>query len=114
MALPIKTEFNAEAGSALAKLEVEKLNLERTKAWLTAASIILPLVASLATYALTLRHSRTELDLKRADREINSKIEFLKLITQRPELRDQAIKNWKQVFQDDEWLREVEDSGAEK
>lgn len=100
------------------QLEREKLALERTKAWLTAAAIILPLVASLGTFVITrqqsLEQARIDLQFKSFERGVESKIEFLKLITQKPELRDEAIRNWQQVFPTDEWLKKVTSSTTTK
>src|SRR5713101_1971412 len=97
------------------QLEREKLGLERTKTWLTAASIVLPVLATALTFIVTNQQSLyqarierdradAELRLKFNERRINSRIEFLRLVTEKPKMRNEIIRDWKLAFPDDHWL----------
>ncbi len=88
-----------------AELEREKLRLERIQTGLTFTAIVLPLLATIVTFTLTrkLEIDKTSADRqqKAEEREITSKIEFLKLVTEKPELKPEAIKNWRTMFKED-------------
>ncbi len=94
------------------ELEREKLRLERIQTGLTVIAIVLPLLATLVTFVLTRKlevdRFTTELNQKKEERAITSKIEFLKLVTEKPELKGEAIKNWRKMFDEDEFLKEFE------
>src|SRR5436309_1433289 len=85
------------------ELEREKLRLERIQTLLTVIAIVLPLLATLVTFTLTRKleidRFTSELKQKAEEREITSKIEFLKLVTEKPELKTEAIKNWRKMFE---------------
>ena len=102
------------------QLEKEKLSLERTKTWLTAVSIVLPVLAAAVTFMVTNQQSLNQARIERAradaelrfkfdERRINSRIEFVKLVAEKPKMRREIMRDWRLAFPDDRWL----DSTAE-
>ena len=90
------------------KLERTKLKLERVKIWVTTIAVVLPILASLGTFLIsrqqTLQQAQIDLEIKTAERDIVSKIEFLKLIADKPEKREVILSEWMRVFPDDTWI----------
>ena len=116
-----RSQFRVSSGSPPSSLDILDWGLQHidrlrkaryeqreksSKTWqiyLTIAAVTLPILSSLGTLLLT---QSNDLRIKGTERDITSKIEFLKLMTAQPDKKNEIIRNWKGVFPDDVWLDE--------
>lgn len=116
-----RSQFRAHSNSPKSSLEIIDWGLQHidrlrkaryeqreksAKTWqisLTLAAVFLPLLSGIVTLYLTQSYN---LRIKGAERDIASKIEFLKLVTEYPDKRAEILRNWKGVFPDDSWIED--------
>ncbi len=58
------------------RIEVEKLEVERMKAWITGASLMVPLMVAAITFALGVRNQNQQARLQREAQEANERAQF--------------------------------------